>query len=115
MWLLKKRIKQTEILETKFRAIRFAARGTRAVVTDLCRRLTYNSWGLHTVMIRGEHGIHCMPCSFRIIIEVLPEIDTKGKCDYLESMVHSQIQSTLVISTSVISKRKSDPCFNIEI
>ena len=102
------------------------------MVTGLCRRLTYNSWGaLHTVMIREEHGIHCMPCSFRIIIdmpcsfriiidmlcsfqiiidmpcsfriiiympcsfriiiEVLREIDTKGKCDFLESMVHSQI------------------------
>ena len=42
----------------------------------------------------------CMPCSSRIINEVLPEIRRTDKFDFLKSIIHSQIQSTLVISKS---------------
>ena len=51
-------------------------------------------------IIREEHGIQCMPCSFRIISEMLLEIHTIEKCDVLKSIIRSQIQSTLVISKS---------------
>ena len=44
-----------------------------------------------SLMIRGEHGIQCMPCSFRIISEMLPEIHRLDKCHFLKSKIHSQI------------------------
>ena len=53
-----------------------------AIVIDLCR---------HHFMIRGKHGIKVMPCSRRIIIDMLPEIHTMEKCDFLTFMIHSQI------------------------
>ena len=36
-----------------------------------------------------EHGIQCMPCFFRIISEILPEIHTIEKFDFLTSIIHS--------------------------
>ena len=42
-------------------------------------------------MIREEHGIQRIPCSFRIISEMLPEIHTLEKCDFLISIIHCQI------------------------
>ena len=42
-------------------------------------------------MIREEHGIQCMPCSSRIISEMLPEIHIVEKCDFLKPIIHSQI------------------------
>ena len=54
--------------------------------TDLWFHLTYNSRGSwHTL------GIQCMPCSARIISEMLPEIHTVEKFDFLKSMIYSQI------------------------
>ena len=32
-----------------------------------------------------------MPCSFRIISEMLPKIHTMEKCDFLKPIIHSQI------------------------
>ena len=52
-----------------------------AMVTDLCS---------HLIMIRGEHGIQCMPRSSRIIGEMQPEIHTMEKCDFSESIIHSK-------------------------
>ena len=42
-------------------------------------------------MIRGEHGIQCMPCSSQIISEMLPEIHTMEKFDFVKYIIHSQI------------------------
>ena len=42
-------------------------------------------------MIRGEHGT----CSSRIINEMLPEIRIMEQCDFLQSIIHSQIPSFL--------------------
>ena len=50
-----------------------------AIVTDLCRHLTYD--------LRGG-GVHGEGIS-RIIIKILPEIHTVGKCDFLNSIIHS--------------------------
>ena len=62
------------------------------MITDLCRDLTYDSReARHILMIRGEHGIQCMPYSSRIIIEILSEIHTMEKCGFLKSMIHYQI------------------------
>ena len=38
-------------------------------------------------MIRGEHGIQFMPCSSKIISEVLPKINTMEKCDFVKSLI----------------------------
>ena len=54
-------------------------------------------------MIRGEQGIQCMPCSSRIISEMLPEIHTMEKCDFLKSITHSFIIKFSVLSeTSLV-------------
>ena len=47
-----------------------------AMVPDLCRHLTY---------ISREHGIQCMPCSTRILSEILPENHTMEKLDFLKT------------------------------
>ena len=69
------------------------------MVSDLWHHLTYNSRGsLHTVyamlpsnfislIIRVEHGIQCMPCSPRIISEMLPETHAKEVCDFLNPIL----------------------------
>ena len=57
-----------------------------AMVRDLFRHLIHDSrraW--HTL----KHGIQCMPCSSRIISELLPEIHTMEKCDFFKSVIHS--------------------------
>ena len=41
--------------------------------------------------MREEHGIQCMPCSSQIISEMLPEIHTMQKFDFLKPILHSQI------------------------
>ena len=41
--------------------------------------------------MRGEHGIQCMPCSFRIISEMQPIIHTVEKFGFLKSIIHSQM------------------------
>ena len=52
------------------------------MVTDLCRHLTN----------RGEHGIKCMPCSSRIIIEMpLEIIQLMELFDFLKSIINSGI------------------------
>ena len=55
-----------------------------AMVTDLC-------YVVISLMILGEHGIQCMPCSSQLISETLPEIQTVAKYDFLKSVIHSQI------------------------
>ena len=45
----------------------------------------------HPLVIQGEYGIQCMPCSPQIISEMLPEIHTMEKCDFLKPRIHSQI------------------------
>ena len=52
-------------------------------------------------IIREEHGIQCMPCSFRIISEMLLEIHTIEKCDVLKSIIHSQIIQSSVMCASI--------------
>ena len=37
-----------------------------------------------------ENGIECMPCSPQIISEMLPEINTKEKCNFLIPIIHSE-------------------------
>ena len=37
-------------------------------------------------MNRGEHGIQCMPCSSRIVSEMLLEIHKMEKCHFLKSI-----------------------------
>ena len=59
-----------------------------AMVTDLCHHLTYDS----------RRAIQCMTCSSRIISESPPEMLRMAEFDFLKSMIHFQIQSTLVIS-----------------
>ena len=44
-----------------------------------------------SLMIRGEHGIQSMPCSSRIISEMLPKIHTMEKFDFLKSIIYSQM------------------------
>ena len=44
-----------------------------------------------SLMIRGEYGIQCMPCSSQMISEMLPEIHTVEKCDFLKPIIHFQI------------------------
>ena len=57
-------------------------------------------------MIRGEHGIQCMLCSCRIIIEMLSEIQKKQKkkkkekCDFLKSIIDSSTIEFSVIHTN---------------
>ena len=46
-----------------------------AMVTGLC--------GVISLIIQEAHGILCMPCFPRIISELLPEIRTLEKCDFL--------------------------------
>ena len=36
-----------------------------------------------------DHGIQCMPCFSQIVSEMLPEIHTMEKFDFLKSMSHS--------------------------
>ena len=47
--------------------------------------------GVISLIIQEEHGIQCMPCSSQIINEMLPEIHTVEKFDFLKAMIHSQI------------------------
>ena len=56
------------------------------MVTDQC----------HHLMIRGEHGIQCMPCSSQIISEILPEIHTMEKFDFLIPIIHFKILNSLL-------------------
>ena len=56
-----------------------------------------------SLIIREEHGIQCMPCSSRIISEILPEIQTMIKCVILKPIIHSQIISFSVICPSPYS------------
>ena len=48
-----------------------------AMVTDLWCHL----------ILRGEHGIQCMPCFSRIIRAMVPEIYTVEKCDFLKPIL----------------------------
>ena len=52
-----------------------------AVVTDLCRHLTYESSG----------AWHCMPGSSRNISKIIPEIHTVENFDFLKSVIHTQL------------------------
>ena len=44
-----------------------------------------------SLIIREEHGIQCMPLSSQIISEMLSEIHTIEKFDFLKSIIPSQI------------------------
>ena len=46
-------------------------------------------------MIRGEHGIQCMPCSCRIINEMLPETHTTGKVRF--SQIYNSFSNNLIL------------------
>ena len=59
------------------------------MVTDLWCHLTHNSRG-------AWHIVYTMLLS--IISEMLPEIHTMEKFDFLKTIIHFQIQSTFVIS-----------------
>ena len=48
-------------------------------------------------MIQGEHGIQCMPCSSRIISEMLPEIHTVEKCYFFMAVMEMKIVSSFVV------------------
>ena len=49
-----------------------------------------------SLIIREEHGIHCMPCSSRLVREMLSEIHTLQKFDFLKPIIHSQTISCSV-------------------
>ena len=49
------------------------------------------SSGLILTWIQEEHDIQCMPCSSRIISEMLPEMHITEKCDFPKPIVHSPI------------------------
>ena len=49
---------------------------------------------LVSLMIRGKHGIQCMPCFSRIISEMLSEIHTTDKCEFLKTVIYSKIGLT---------------------
>ena len=53
-------------------------------------------------MIRGQHGIQCMPCSSRITSEMLPEIHTMEKFDFHKSVIHSQVIKFSVLNQSCV-------------
>ena len=59
-------------------------------------------------MIRGEHGIQCMPCSSLIVSEMLPEILTSKTCNFLKPIIYSQIIYLIVVSefTEFTKKKK---------
>ena len=67
----------------------------------LCRDTKRSSWLFPSCygnramssfhMFREEHGLQSMPCSTRIISEILPEIRKMEKCDFLDPIIHSQI------------------------
>ena len=38
-----------------------------------------------------HHLAYCMPCSSKIISEILPEIHTLEKCDFLKPIMYSEI------------------------
>ena len=57
-----------------------------AMVTYLCRHPTYDSRG-------AWHTVHAM--FSRIISEMLPEVHTMEKCDFLKSITHSRIINSL--------------------
>ena len=59
-----------------------------AMVRDLFRHLIHES---RRAWYSLEHCIQCMPYSSRIISELLPEIHTMEKCDFLKSVIHSEI------------------------
>ena len=48
-------------------------------------------------MIREENGIQCMPCSSRIISDVLLEIHIMEKFDFFNPVIHSQICNSLFL------------------
>ena len=50
-----------------------------------------NVYVAFSLMIREVYGIQCMLRSSRIINEMLSEIHTLEKCDFLKSVVISQI------------------------
>ena len=60
--------------------------------------------GVISLIIRKKHGIQCMLCSFQIIIEMLPEIHTMEKCDFLKSVIHSQIILSTIFIVFVVSQ-----------
>ena len=71
-----------------------------AMVTDLCRDLSYDSMGAwHTVyvmLLSNREMLPCMPCSYRIVSEMLPEIYRLEKFDFLKSITHSPIINPLL-------------------
>ena len=70
------------------------------MVTYLCRHLTNDSGGVwHTVYAM----VYSMPCSSLIISEMLPEIYTMDECDFLKSIIHSQIIYFYCVSDCVVS------------
>ena len=52
--------------------------------------------------LRVNYGIQCMPCSARIVSEMLPEIHTMEKCDFRNSIIHPRIFKFSVLSCFVL-------------
>ena len=54
--------------------------------------------GVISFILREENGIQFMPCSFRIISKMLPEVDAMEMCDFIKPINHSQTLQLFVIS-----------------
>ena len=68
-----------------------------AMITDLCRHLTYTSKG-------AWHTLYAMLPS--IIREMLPEIHTMKKFDFLKLIIHSQIICNAIIHVCETTERQ---------
>ena len=54
-------------------------------------------------MIRGEHGIQCMPCSSQTVSEMLPEIHTMAKFDFSQIYLKHLILCYICLDTNQTS------------
>ena len=77
---------------------------------NLCRSQMDSCYGYRSMAsshLRFEWIMaYSIPCSPPTTSEMLLAINTMEKSDFLKPISHSQIQSTLVISTSVISNNR---------
>ena len=65
----------------------------KVLSTPVCNSITamVTDLGVTSLIIQEEHGIQCMPCLSQIISEILSDIHTMKKCDFLKPISHSQI------------------------
>ena len=59
-------------------------------------------------MIREEHGIQCMPCSSRIINEMLPEIHIIQKGNFPKFTVYAMLLSNYEMLPDIHRLEKCD-------